>query len=442
MIKVFVQKENVNDDSVIVKKINFISGDSVSKGQIVVEVETSKTIIDIESPEDGILTHNLKNGDEIAIGNILFTIGQATDIITLKNQSFPDNNQSGFVITKAAIKRSKELGISLKDFSPGWISVKDVEKKAGITRNNIQLKQEEKTLEDANSSLDNIQLLNKSLSINDDNITRSLHYVTENISRRKQSEIINLLKGKHEATSSTIGIDIAIQGIRSVEAPFLFRNSISDLIVFEASKLLKKYPYLNATYLNSNSIGVFSEINFGWSFDNGSNLKVLVLKNSDKYTLIELHTEVERLLELYESNQNLPIELLTSATVTFSDLSISGASFMIPLINSNQSMIIGVTSTSKNNFTVYATFDHRVTEGLYVSRFLFALKERIKSYFLTEKNIVNLHCYFCEKSIDDEVNHNSLSLTILSTRKNRGFIKLTLPNGEDTNVCRNCFDGI
>lgn len=248
--------------------------------------------------------------------------------------------------------------------------------------------------------------------------------------KRKQSEIKNLQIGNHQATSSTIGIDIKVPGKRIIDPPFLFNNNISDLIVFEGSKLLRKYPELNAVYMGPKFFGKYEDVNFGWSFDGGSNLKVLAIKNSDKMSLLELHLEVERLLELYESNQNISMDLLTSSTVTISDLSKTDATFIFPLINGYQSLILGVVSKAQNNFSIYATFDHRVSEGLTVTKFLTELKSRILSYFVDKDGRANLVCYACEKSMAEE----------LSLGK-RGFIKITLPNGDDTNLCRNCFDG-
>ena len=48
MNDVYVPRENVNDDSVIINLVHFSSGSIVKKGQVVVEIETSKTSIEID----------------------------------------------------------------------------------------------------------------------------------------------------------------------------------------------------------------------------------------------------------------------------------------------------------------------------------------------------------------------------------------------------------
>ena len=413
MNDVYVPRENVNDDSVIINLVHFASGSIVKKGQVVVEIETSKTSIEIESPEDGIVKHDLKVGVEIENGKLLFSVGQAKDNKEiLKPQEEKTLDQSDIKISNAARKRATELGVSIDEMGSGWITIEDVEKKSGIIKSSLKNK-------NLNNTFDNTE-----------EITLNLPFNKEILSKRKQAEIKNLQMGNHHTTSSTIGIDIKVPGKRIIEAPFLFQDSISDLIVYESSKLLRKYPELNASYIGTKSYGKYEDINFGWSFDNSSNLKVLAIKNSDKLSLSELHLEVERLLEIYESNQNIPMELLTSSTVTISDLSRTEATFIFPLINGYQSLILGVVRKLQDHFSILATFDHRVSEGLTVAKFLSELKSRILSYYFDKDGIVSLACYACEKSITEELSLN-----------NRGFVKITLSNGDEANLCRNCFEG-
>lgn len=411
MIKILVPRENVNDDTVIIRNIHFDSGASVVKGQLVVEIETSKTNIDIEAPENGVLSHGLKLGDEIGVGSILFSIGDETHNLEVSNDQSCQSLDENIKISKAATRRAEELSVDPREIGAKWVTVEHVEKKAGLMpKKSISIRESQHE--------------------NDVEISLSTSVKREPLSKRKQAEIKNLQMGSHHSTSSTIGINIKIVGKRVVPPPFLFQNGISDLIVFEASRLLKIYPELNSTYIDSKTYGKYDEINFGWSFDVGANLKVLAIKNADRLSLVGIQNEVEKLLELYESNQAIPMELLTCSTVTISDLSKTGASFILPLINGFQSLIIGVVKRSENDFELYATFDHRVSEGLRVTEFLMELKQRILSYYLDHDGVTTLTCHACEKTMSEEI-----------SLRHRGFIKITLPNGSEANLCRNCFEG-
>ena len=409
MFEVFVPRENVNDDSVIIRAIHVKSGELVKKAQLVLELETSKTNIDVESPEAGVITHNLELGDEVYVGALLFRVGISSVIEGSIKQIGPEVFAGDEVkISTAAAKRAKELSIDPAQLGVKWVSTEDIEQKYAVSPSkSFKLPMDEFDFEGFNVNIKK-----------------------EKLSKRKQAEIKSLQLGKHEGTSSTVGINIAVPGARIVPPPFLFENSISDLIVFEGSRLLKNYPELNSTYINSKTFAKYEEVNFGWSFDSGGNLKVLAIKKADELSLLELQNEVVRLLEMYESSQNIPIDLLQSSTITISDLSKKDATFMLPLINGYQSLILGVVRQQKNFFTIYATFDHRLSEGLRVVNFLSELKSRILSYYLDGQNIASIKCYACEKTMSHEIADGY-----------RGFVKMTLQNGDDANFCHQCFGG-
>jgi pyruvate/2-oxoglutarate dehydrogenase complex dihydrolipoamide acyltransferase (E2) component len=413
MHEVYVPRENVNDDSVIIRRIHLKSGEAVVKNQLILEIETSKTNIEIESPVDGVIKHQLEEGSDVKVGDLLFRVGDSEDeIITIPNNE-SDNffKKSDVKISNAAQKRAKELEISVESINLDWITVDDVNAMAGISKK-----------------------INIEKVWDSENFKRSKYIITpfqvKSFTKRKQAEVRNLEMGEHHATSSTIGIDIKIKGRRMVVAPFLFRDSISDLIVFEASKLLRQYPELNSSYLDTKTYGMFEEINFGLSFDSGANLKVLGIKSADKISLLDLQNEIEGLLFLYESNKQVPTEILTNSTVTLTDLSRTEASFMLPLINGYQSLILGVVKKDVNIFSIYATFDHRVSEGLAVTKFLSDLRLRILSHYADGILNSSLICYACEKGIVEEISFG-----------NRGFLKIALPSGDDACLCRNCFEG-
>ncbi len=422
MIEILVPRENVNDESVIILEVNFSSGSKVKKGDIVVSIETSKTNMDVHTPEDGVVIHQLEKGAEIDVGSLLFSLSCEPELATeIKEQT--NNRSAGLNVATqkssakfsiAAIKRAKELGVNLGQFHHGWVTSADVEKHAGVAIPEARLQQ---AVTDKKPEKKNAPVL-------------AVPSTTIAISKRKQAEAKNLISGDHGNTTSTVGVEVKLLGERLVPPPYLFKDSISDLIVFETSRLLRQYQELNGFYVDEKTWSQYNQINFGWSFDNGRNLKVLTIKDADKISLTGLQEEVVRLLDLYDSGATIPMELLTDSTVTFSDLSRSSASFMFPLINGHQSLILGVVRKSKYVFEIFASFDHRVSEGLTVVNFLSELKFRVLSYFVGQNGMVNTSCYACGKSMAEE-----LSLGY------RGFIKMTLANGDDENLCRNCFEG-
>jgi len=146
-----------------------------------------------------------------------------------------------------------------------------------------------------------------------------------------------------------------------------------------------------------------------------------------------------QILEIEESIFNLANKYLdkklntfdlSDITFTITDLSSFGAISFSPLINKNNSAILGLSKVDQKlkRITVSLAFDHRVTEGKMASIFLQELKERFESYKLDQSNNINLkfvECYKCLKTLDEDFN-------------DIGFIKVLSKNGEDKYICDLC----
>lgn len=456
MTKVFVPRESVNDQTVLVQKIHLVSGATAQAGQIVMEIETSKTVLEVEAPETGVIHHVLSTGAEIVVGDLLFTVGEqgqestpaeaatstAADFTAQASAGSQTSADAGAMampnaemmpalnaavssepplLSKAASHLAQQTGQSLQGFEGRWVTVADIQRgRPAEVQAEIQAARQVQAKTPAAIApqlMDALPL-------------PALPFDEKPNAMRKRAEIENLVKARHAETMSTIGIKVQLPGARIVSPHFLFVDSISDLIIFEGARLLKQYPELNGFHIDGKRSGHFQDVNFGVSFDNHQNLKVLSLQGSEKLSLPALHTAFSDLLDLFESGKPIPAELLGTSTVTLSDLSTTSASFMLPLINGQQSLILGVVKHQPQVFEIFASFDHRVSEGLRVTKFLQELRDRIISHYHDTNGFVKISCSVCSKSMQDELKLG-----------NRGFINLTTPTGELATLCRNCFEG-
>jgi len=424
-MKVFAEKDNVNDEEVIVIKIYFKNGEKIKKGDHILDLETSKTAIEVESPEDGYLKIFVNEDQEIPIGKCLFEIFKSQSELTTKSNnedlsdlSKPSTSQD-YIFSKEAKEKLDELEITDYFFEKKMVSLEDVE--ALISKD-----EKDTTPEETLPKSEELPQANKGRKI----LPKFSKFIIKKHSLRKRAEIKNLSVDGNLSTQSVIGITIKTLPSRSYQTPYLFKDSISDLVSYESAKILFKYPELNSFYINEKEYGQYEEIRTGFSFDNDSNLKVFSIKNADTLSLSETQNKIQELLELYESNQTLDEELLASATLTVSDLSNFGASFMLPLVSNNQSSIIGITRLDDYNCSLFVGFDHKISSGLYVSKFLKELKENIESHFINEDSIDFMKCDKCEMSGREAKSLN-----------NTGFITMLGFDGKKKNICENCFHG-
>jgi 2-oxoglutarate dehydrogenase E2 component (dihydrolipoamide succinyltransferase) len=443
MTQVLVDRENVNDEFVVVRKIYRSDGESVDLNELILDIETSKTVTEIRAPEAGILCLTLCEGDEVSVGSPLFKIIESKDAIKDKQEvtnQEPDvvgvpHDASVFEfkqerrLSRAAELLAKHLGVNVDLIdSRGWITASDV-RTAGTGSGSLTETYRQFSMPDPAENETPIKASTGPVQ----QASHRAPYREERSSLRKRTEARNLSRANSNGTTSMIGIELPLPGPRLVAAPFLFQDSVADLVIFEASRLLRRYPELNAFYLDERTVGHFQEINFGITFDNGQNLKVLALRETDKLSIAQIQEGFARLLDQYESNGTLDQSMLTSSTVTLSDLSRSPADFMLPLLNADQSLILGITSRGPNTFGLYASFDHRISEGLQVAHFLGQLRDRLQSHYRPPMSVatpIDLRCAACDQGMKAELKMGGL-----------GMLRIALPDGADGFLCRNCFQG-
>lgn len=105
--------ETVNDDTVTINKWLFSNGDFVKKGDIVVEIETTKANVDIESEHDGTIEILQQEGSDGAVGDVIGKVYINSKkiiedkVVNLKN----DNSKTNQTLNSNAIisKKAKEL---------------------------------------------------------------------------------------------------------------------------------------------------------------------------------------------------------------------------------------------------------------------------------------------------------------------------------------------
>ena len=111
----------------------------------------------------------------------------------------------------------------------------------------------------------------------------------------------------------------------------------------------------------------------------------------------------------------------------------SGVSNFHPLVNINNSVILGICGLNSGGFNLEASFDHRVSNGLEISKFLQDLKYRLEAHYNLEKNNkLSLNndksCENCLRDINDNLDGNIKFMKVLSS------------NGESI-ICSTCLAG-
>lgn len=128
MTKITLPKLGASDNSATVVDIIIPNGSFIERNTIFLEVETSKSLHEIESVSEGYIYHNLEIGQEVHVGNVV-AIVSAVEVENpdelFKKSKKPSEKR---VTKKAAILLEKYM-LDASDFDTDFIREQDVLKK-------------------------------------------------------------------------------------------------------------------------------------------------------------------------------------------------------------------------------------------------------------------------------------------------------------------------
>lgn len=123
-----VTRDTTSDEMALLAQWHVKNGENVRKGQVIVSVETSKAIYDIETERDGYLFYKYEEGMEVPIGE---TIAVVTDDINFKfdelNIKEDETKESEIKFSKKALKLIEENKLDRNMFAKkGLITERDI----------------------------------------------------------------------------------------------------------------------------------------------------------------------------------------------------------------------------------------------------------------------------------------------------------------------------
>jgi 2-oxoglutarate dehydrogenase E2 component (dihydrolipoamide succinyltransferase) len=387
---------NTNDDQVGVVAWHVEDGGFVEEGAALVDLETSKAVVTIDSRRSGYLRRVASQGEIIRVGATLCELADAMAEFGQPRPATmalpgpvsapgrpepiaPRGAVPGLAetspafdstrISPAAMQLIQDHGFKPEDFSGvGLVTARTV-------RERIQpvLKAAERVPPRGRVAPREAAPAPRQGPI----VPRE-----ETVSLAKRAEIEQLSTGECGLINSTLSMQFESDPVRSrLRTEGRFDGNIQPIILFELSRLLLQWPQFTA-YFESDLIHFYDRIDLGVAIDLGKGLKVVRIKDADTLTPVELF---ERTIEFglrYLDNKIRPEELVGS-TITLTDLSSLDVLHFKPLINGRQSAIIGIGGDSSqpgHPMSFNLTFDHRVSNGREAATFLKELRARVLSY--------------------------------------------------------------
>jgi len=399
---VIMPKLGFNMDKGTLLKWRKKEGDFVKEQELLFEIETDKTVMEVEAQTSGVLRKILvTEGEEVLVTLPIAIIGDKEEDINkmieeaykklgkteiIKEKSKVDREVPPVIeesqeikskkekeeskkISPRAQKKAKELGVEVQlveGSGPGGVVMeKDI-------LDYFQLKKEtSKTL------------------IEEKEIEKRIPYTSI---RKIIGDRLSQSKFTAPHVYFTISVDMtkAISFLDTYNSDLQLKATINDLIVFIVAKVLKEQPNINCSLIGEEIVS-YKDINIGIAVAIEEGLIVPVLKNANKKNLSILSAEAKKLIKLARERKLMP-EDYKGGTFTVSNLGMYGIESFTAIINPPEAAILAVGEIKKIPIVVEKensekteicsimkmtlSADHRLIDGAMAASFL----NRIKYY--------------------------------------------------------------
>ena len=393
-------------------------GDEVNKGDILVEVETDKATVEVESFSSGILRGIfVDEGTIVPVGATIAVLGTADEEIDLEAlkvqaaESFPADDQEDDVQPKAETAPAETVAVPVvpAPASDGMLRASPVAQRIAL-ENGVDLRQVKgsgpqdrivrrdveaflasppspSASTDAEASAIGVWPTSAELVERED--------TTIKLSRLRQAVGKRMTASKTSLPHFYVTNDIDMATVMDLRAQLNsaledrgVKVSVNDFIVKAAALALREFSNLNAV-LEGSQLVRKGNINIGVAVAVEGGLLTVVCKDADTKSLAQISVEIRAMATRARSGKVHPADI-DGSTFTTSNLGMFDVDYFSGIINPPEAALLATGSVqdvpvvkdgelaigTRMKATISA--DHRVTDGAEAARYMQALKRNLE----------------------------------------------------------------
>jgi 2-oxoglutarate dehydrogenase E2 component (dihydrolipoamide succinyltransferase) len=384
-------------------------GDKVEKGDPVVELETDKVNVEVNSDYAGVIAEIVVGeGEDVEVGDVIAKVDETGSGVTANlAESAPkaeapaaqpevkeevkveaaanettEDTTGGVIASPATRKRARELGINLNELYPkdplGRVRIEDVEAAARAKVESAKQAPKAEAPKAAKTEFD-----------------KPVERVK--MSRRRQTIAKRLVEAQHTAAMLTTFNEVDMTNIMKLRAErkdeFQQKHGVKLGFMSFFTKAvvgaLKAYPAVNSEIQGDELVlKKFFDIGIAVSTDEG--LVVPVVRDADRKGFAEIERAIGDLAKKAR-NKELALADLQGGSFTITNGGTFGSLLSTPILNSPQVGILGMHKIQKRPMVMpddtievrpmmylALSYDHRVIDGAEAVGFLVKVKELLE----------------------------------------------------------------
>ena len=387
-IKAPTYPESVQEGTLVTwhKKV----GDNIDRDELLADIETDKVVLEVPSPESGVLKEILKSeGDIVLSSEIIARLDQQVDRVEPKIEVVANNKlDTGFqekelIINPAARKLAaeKEIDVSL---------VTGTGRDGRITKEDVV-----KFSLSINKSVEHVEI---SQSAKESPLQGERQDRRVPMTRMRARIAERLLAVKQETAMLTTFNEVDMSALMNLRKEFQeeftkahngTKLGFMGLFVKASVEALKRFPIVNAS-IDGTDIVYHGYQDIGVAVSTERGLVVPILRNAENLSIAEIEMNISS-LAMKARDSKLSIEEMSGGTFTITNGGIYGSLLSTPILNPPQSAILGMHAIQERPISVAGeicvrpmmnlalSYDHRLVDGKDAVKFLVCIKQLIEN---------------------------------------------------------------
>lgn len=382
-------------------------GDTVAKGDVLLEITTDKLTSEIESEADGVLLKIVaKEGEDVPVKGLLGYIGEAGETVgdaapaaapaaaapapaevpAAAPAPAPAAKADGsrIRISPLARKTAAKLGVDYQNLTGSGPSGRIVQK--DILAAAEAAKQQPAPVAEAPAAAPAPAAKSGELELMDGDEVAKLAGMRKVVAER-------MAKSAREIPTVTQNVKIDVTKLvafrKQINETSGQKFSMNDFILKAVANALRANPHILVS-IDGNQIIKRAHVNLGMAVALDDGLIVPVIRDADKLSLSQISATAKDLAVRARENK-LAMDEYKGSTFTISNLGMFGVETFDPIINQPDAGILGVCAVQdeldmddegkifkKQVMRISFTFDHRLIDGAVAAKFELAIKELLE----------------------------------------------------------------
>ena len=363
-------------------------GEIITKGDVIIELDTDKVSLEIVAPSDGLIQSVLKQeGETVKVGDILGTIDDSEAV---------SNNETNVKSVETKVDKPQDSNINTSGVNITPVAKKIAEKE------NIDLENIKGT--GPNGKITKEDLISPEKEIvqkpEPDNINKEKNIIGREESIKLSRRRITIAKRLKEVQSETVmtttynEVDLSsVIAIRKkYQDQFIKKHNTKlgfmSFFVKASVNSLQSFPHLNAE-LHQDELIVKKYYDIGIAVATDEGLVVPVLRDADKLSSAEIEQGIAE-LATKSRDKKITLQELQGGTFSITNGGVFGSLMSTPLLNPPQVGILGMHKIMEKPIAVdgevvvrpvmmlAVTYDHRIIDGAMAVQFLVRIKNLLE----------------------------------------------------------------